>query len=94
MKLVPAYFIDSTGRKVVKVDRVQRRQKNAVWVSVSQTSKDLQEQYGNVEWDNMSWNVDKHGYRGYICKETMSVLLCPEDELDGPETNEFGPVCP
>lgn len=82
-------------RAITRVMKSQRRQTIGYWVSSLSTVEELGKFYKPMVWgSDFGWSMKSFYPRGVEATQVGDSLLCAVDELDEPETNEFGPVCP
>jgi hypothetical protein len=86
--IVGEVFTDVAGIRLRVVNKFQQKQKQAYWVH-EMSREQIHSIFSGSHWRYEAWTVNAATWPTHLC-----LSLCPETELDPPETNEFGLVVP
>lgn len=85
-------FVSNDGVTLVVVDRFHKNQQKGFWVS-GMREDEVRDITGSQDWAYTGWFIKDYQPGGWPTATDL-LCLCPKDELDPPETNEFGLVVP
>lgn len=90
------------GYHIVAVDKIQRRQTRGYWAPATWSKEITADELAHTDYESW-WTVEDSGYEpGFQLNKqgtetslaSYDLVMCLVSELDEPEVNEWGEVCP